>query len=303
MPNILNYIQFILLSAIWGASFLFLRITAPVLGPFVVTDARVFLGMLLLGTYVLCSKHKIFGDYPWGKLLLIACLSCAVPFTLIAFSEIYLSTSMGSILNATTPIYAALLSLMILKEKSHYSQYIGFLLGIFGVVILVGLAPILTGAMTKWALAAILLATFFYATGGLYAAKNFNQFPPVILVFWQQVFSFVLLFPFAYLQRPHLLPHKDILISITCLGVFCTGLAFLLYFQLIKHIGAGKTLSVAYLIPVFGILWGHLFLNEKIGESTIFGTLTILFGIYLIYRKPKSQALPIPPSVLESDHA
>lgn len=285
MPTLFTYLQFILLGALWGGSFLFLRITAPVLGPFVVTDCRVLLGTLMLGSYVFLLRKNIFGQHPWFKIILLAFLSCAAPFTLIAFTEIYITTSMGSILNATTPIFAALLSVFVLKEKSHYSQYIGFLLGIIGVVILVGFEPITVTANTKWAIAAILLATFFYACGGIYAAKTFTGFPPVVLVFWQQLFSFILLFPFAVYEMPSHLPGNEVIFSVVCLGLFCTGVAFLLYFHLIRTVGAGKTLSVAYIIPIFGMLWGHLFLNEKIGYSTLLGAFTILLGIYLIYRK------------------
>lgn len=293
MPTIFNYLQFILLGALWGGSFLFLRITAPILGPFFVTDCRVLLGTLMLGSYVLLMRKNIFGQHPWFKILLLAFLSCAAPFTLIAFTEIYLTTSMGSILNATTPIYAALLSLIILKEKSHYSQYIGFLLGIVGVIILVGFEPLAITPVTKWAVAAILLATFFYASGGIYAAKTFTGFPPVVLVFWQQLFSFIILLPFAIYEVPAHIPSKEIIFCVLFLGIFCTGVAFLLYFHLIRVVGASRTMTVAYIIPIFGMLWGHLFLGEKIGVSTVLGAATILLGIYLIYRKRMVVAVPV----------
>jgi drug/metabolite transporter (DMT)-like permease len=247
----------------------------------------------------LLLRKNIFGKHPWFKILLLAFLSCAAPFTLIAFTEIYLTTSMGSILNATTPIYAALLSLIILKEKSHYSQYIGFLLGIIGVIILVGFEPMAITSTTKWAVAAILLATFFYACGGIYAAKTFTGFPPVVLVFWQQLFSFIILFPFAIYEMPAHFPSKEIIFSVLSLGVLCTGLAFLLYFHLIKVVGASKTLTVAYIIPIFGMLWGHLFLGEKIGPTTILGAFTILLGVYLIYRKRAT--VPVRANVLKSE--
>lgn len=286
MSAFFNIIQFIMLGAVWGGSFLFLRIISPVLGPVVVTDTRVLLGTLMIGSYMLLQRKKIFGVHPWFKIAILAFLSCALPFTLIAFTEIYLTTSMGSILNATTPIYAALLSLIVLREKSHYSQYLGFLLGIVGVIILVGFESIKITPMMLLALAAILLATLCYASGGLYAAKAFSGFPPVLLAFWQQLFSFLLLLPFAVYQRPHVMPNLSILACMLCLGVMCTGLAFLLYFNLIKNIGPHKTMSVAYIIPIFGMLWGHLFLGEDIGPTTILGAFTILFAVYLIYRKP-----------------
>lgn len=285
MLTLSNYLQFILLGAIWGGSFLLLRITSPVLGPWVVTDSRVLLGTLMLGIYALVLRKPIFGQHPWFKLFLLAILSCTAPFALIAFTEISLSASMGSILNATTPLYAGLLSFILLKEKNHYSQYIGLLLGIIGVIILVGLQSVAMTPAMKWAIAAILLATFFYACGGIYAAKTFTHFPPVVLVFWQQLFSFIVLLPFAIHTFPTQMPSKEVIFCLVCLGILCTGVAFLLYFHLIKTIGASKTISVAYIIPLFGILWGHLFLGEKIGPSTVLGTSTILFGIYLIYRK------------------
>jgi drug/metabolite transporter (DMT)-like permease len=283
MQTALIYFQFILLGAVWGGSFLFLRITAPVLGPFIVTDCRVILGTLLIGSYILLLKKNIWGQHPWGKILLLAALSCAIPFTLIAYTEQYLSASLGSILNATTPIYGALLSIIFLKERFNFLQLLGLLLGIAGVIILVGWTTVSLTTDNILGIIAILIATCSYAIGGLYAAKSFKGFPPLILVFWQQVFSVIFLLPFALANIPKHMPGPHVIVSLIALGLLCTGLAFLLYFNLIKTVGAHKTLSVAYIIPVFGMLWGHLFLNEVIGYTTILGAFTILLGIFLIY--------------------
>lgn len=287
MKNYTCYLQLLILGAVWGGSYLFLRIAAPVLGPFVVTDTRVILGAILLGCYALISRKKVWGYTSIGKLITLAAINCAIPFTLIAFTEMYLTASLGSILNATAPLFSVLISVVVLKERYHWVQYGGFLMGIFGIIVLVGWSPLQLSTSTVLAIVAILVATFFYGLGSIYAARTFPGIPPISLAFCQLVFASLLLLPFALYTAPAHLPSAKILWTLAGLGIFSTGIAYLVFFHLIKNVGANKTLIVTYLIPVFGILWGYLFLGEHIGPSLLVGLAIILSGIFLIYSRKK----------------
>lgn len=287
MQDYRSALYLLLLGAAWGGSFLFLRIAAPVLGPFVVTDIRVILGALLLVSYAMMSGKKLWPQCSWRQLVILGAINCAIPFTLIAFTEVYLSASLGSILNATTPLYGALLALVFLKERYHWTQYLGFILGITGVIVLVGWSPMQLSAQVVLAIAAILVATLFYAIGGFYAARTFPGIEPLNLAFCQQFFAGLLLLPFAIYMQPEHFPPTEVVWAMLGLGILSTGVAWLLYFNLIKNVGASKTLTVTYLIPVFGMLWGCLFLDERITWGTIVGLLIVLSGIFLVYNKKK----------------
>ena len=293
MQNYRIALYLLLLGAAWGGSFLFLRIAAPVLGPFVVTDVRVILGALLLASYAMMSGKKLWPQCSWRQLVILGAINCAIPFTLIAFTEVYLSASLGSILNATTPLYGALLALVFLKERYHWTQYLGFILGITGVIVLVGWSPMQLSIQVVLAIAAILVATLFYAIGGFYAARTFPGIRPLSLAFCQQFFAGLLLLPFAIYMQPAHFPSAEVVWAMLGLGLLSTGVAWLLYFNLIKNVGASKTLTVTYLIPVFGMLWGCLFLDERITWGAIIGLGIVLLGIFLVYNKKKPNDIKI----------
>jgi drug/metabolite transporter (DMT)-like permease len=258
---------------------------APVLGPFFVTGIRVMLGALSLFGYAVLTRKKLSLSSHWPSLLILALLNCTIPLTLIAYAEIYLTASLGSILYATTPLTGALLGLLFLKERYHFLQYIGFLLGILGVIILVGWNALLITPQIKLAIAAILIATFCYAIGGVFAAHRFKQVAPFTIAFSQQFFTSLVLLPFVLCTMPKQMPSHGIILALLALGILSTGFAWVLYFNLIKNVGASKTLTVTYLIPVFGILWGVLFLKEHVTAMTLLGLSIIFLGIYLVYSK------------------
>lgn len=282
-----NTIQFILLGALWGGSFLFLRITAPVLGPFVVTATRTFLGCLILGCYLLCIKQRLNETPPWGKMITLALVSCGIPLALIAFAEQSLTASLGAILNSTTALYSLVLSIFLLQQTYSFKQYLGFIIGIIGVVVLLGWQPSAMTPTVIGGIIAMLLGTLCYALGGIFTVASFKGYPALVLAFWQQTISCLSLLPFALIYHPKHLPPTEVILALTCLGLFSTGVAFLLYFNIIKNMGISKAVTVAYIIPIFGMLWGTIFLHEHLSIVNILGTAIILIGIYLTNTKRK----------------
>jgi len=281
-------IQLISLGAIWGSSFLFLRIASPIVGSLVITDARVFLGASVLLTYALVAKRKLTKEFPLHRIIILAITNCAAPFALIAYAETHLTAGLGAILNGTAPLFAALLNFIVFKQNYKWYQYLGIISGICGVAILVFGNSMSVSIDSKFAVAAVLLAAFFYGIGGIYASHFFKGCRPINMAFFQQLTAAVLLLPLAIWQFNPIMPSIHIILVILALGIVCTGVAYILYFNLICSVGAAKTLTVMYLVPVFGVLWGFVFLHEKLFWSELIGLVIILFSIFLIYYQRKA---------------
>jgi len=275
-------LQMLSLGALWGASFLFLRIVAPVLGPFVTIDCRVALAGLTIALFAFFTGKSLRSEYKWYKMLLLATINSAIPFTLIAYAEMHLTAGFGAILNATTSLFTAFWAVVICKARYRPLQYFGFLLGISGVVVLVGFHPGKIDSALLLSCGAMLLGTLFYGIGGIYAAKAFEGMSPLSLAFGQQVASTIVLLPFAAITCPKVMPSHHVILALLGLGVLSTALAYMLYFNLIKGLGASKTLTVTYIIPVFGVFWGWLFLDEGVTSNLYVGMFIILLGVFCI---------------------
>ena len=280
-------IQLVCLGAIWGGSFLFLRIASPIVGPLLITDVRVILGASVLLIYALIAGRKLSTNFSWRDMIFLSAINCAIPFSLIAFAEIHISTGLGAILNGTASLFAALLNFMIFRERYVWRQYLGIVLGISGVMVLVLGNTTAVSTDSKIAIGAVLLAALGYGMGGIYASRRFVNCKPISMAFFQQLTAAVLLFPFAAWQFKPVMPSMKIVLVVLVLGILCTGIAYILYFSLIRSVGAAKTLTVMYLIPVFGVLWGVIFLDEQLFWSELVGLSIILFSIFLIYYQKK----------------
>ncbi len=284
----MHIILLIILGALWGGSFLFLRISSPELGPFVVTATRVYLAIICLLLYGKFVKHMSFKNLPWGKLFKLGLFSTAIPFTLISYGEMHITASLGAILNATTPIFTALLITLYFHERHGTATLIGLVLGFFGVIVIVGLHPMSITWETGTAIVACLAGSLFYGIGGLYAAHAIKDVPPITMATCQLIGAGIVLTPFAIYALPHTsMPEMKVIGSLLALGILCTGAAFLCYFNLIKMVGASKTLTVTFLIPVFGIIWGVIFLHEEIHATSLMGLALILSGVFLLNRPGK----------------
>jgi drug/metabolite transporter (DMT)-like permease len=190
--------------------------------------------------------------------LIIGALNAAIPFTLIATAELRLNASMGAILNSLTPLFTAIVSWGWMKEKLTIRKWLGILTGIVGVVILVGWSPM---PFTKDVLISIgssILSTVSYGIAGVYAKKAFTGVPPLSLAAGQQMGASVLLLPLTLIYLPSSITAVSsiVILSVLGLALLCTAIAYLLYFYLIASVGPMKTLSVTFLIPLFGMIWG-----------------------------------------------
>ncbi len=272
----------LLLGALWGASFIFIRVAVPVLGPFVLVNLRVLLAAAAL---VLCAV--VGGRFPklrsnWRRFLGLGFLNAAVPFTLIAASEINLTASLAAILNSTTPLFAAVVAAVWIREVLTPRRIGGLLLGIVGVAVVVGWTPVTLSPVVLLSIGASLAAALCYGFGGVYAKRSFSGQPPLGMAIGQQAAAGLLLLPPSVVSLPEEVPSPAVVISVLSLALLSTALAYLLYFRLISSVGPTNTLTVTFLVPVFGLLFGALFLAEPVGIGTLAGLVITLSSVALV---------------------
>ncbi len=280
-----NFLKLITLAAIWGGSFLFMRVAAPVLGPVLLIQCRVILAALFLAGLAILGRKRLDVRAHWKHFLILGLVNTAIPFTLFAWAAQVLPASLESVLNATAPIWGAVLGAVWTRSLPSPKTAIGLILGIAGVAILVGLDA---GGLTPQVLLAAggaLLAAGCYAVAALYSkmAKSVDAFSNAHGSMWAATLCLAPVTPFFPMHGAFDFgPGIWVALSVGLLGILCSGVAYVIYFGLMDEIGAPQTLSVTFLIPVFGILWGYLFLHEPVTAHTVIGGSIVLVGTALI---------------------
>lgn len=272
----------ILLGALWGASFLFIRVAVPALGPFVLMELRVGLAAAALTLYAAALARTPELRARWRQFIVIGTLNAAFPFSLIAIAEIHLTASLAAILNSTTALFAPLVAAVWIGESLVPRQAVGVVSGILGVAVLVGWDPIPLSGAVLLSVGAVLVASFSYALGGVYAKRTFAGVPSMTLAIGQQAAAAGILLPLAVATLPGELPSPIVALSVLGLALLCTAAAYLLYFYLIRSVGPTKTLTVTFLIPAFGLLFGVVLLGEPVGIGTLTGLVVILASVALV---------------------
>lgn len=272
------------LAALWGASFLFIRIASPVFGPLLTIQGRVTIAAAALIIFLTITRRSAQFKQRWKQYLIIGALNAAIPFTLIATAELTLPASMSAILNSLTPLFTALVVWGWMKETLSFQKWLGIFIGVVGVAILVGWSSLPFSSETMIAIGLSVLSTISYGFAGVYAKKAFAGVPPLALAVGQQAGATVLLIPFTIFHLPASTDRisPTAVLSVVGLALFCTAIAYLLYFYLIESVGPTKTLSVTFLIPVFGIIWGIIFLHEKLTIGMLIGLIIISVSVFFI---------------------
>lgn len=272
------------LAALWGASFLFMRIASPAVGPLVLVWLRVALAALFLIGYGLVLREAIQVSKHWRAFVRLGVVNAAIPFALIAYASLYLPAATTAILNATTPLFTVAWVAWRYKRRVAWPQALGMVSGIVGVVILVGWTPVDGSWLVGSAFLASLLAAVSYAIGGDYAGRLNAEQPVSALSFaiGQQLGAAAILLLPALAALPRELPSLTVVAAILGLAFISTAIGYLLYFRLIRRVGASKTLTVTFLVPGFATLWGALLLGEPITWQHGYGMLCIIGSILLV---------------------
>jgi drug/metabolite transporter (DMT)-like permease len=272
----------ILLGVLWGGSFLFIRVAVPTLGPFVLMELRVGLAAVALTLYAVALGRLPKVRARWREFLIIGTVNAAIPFSLIAAAEINLTASLAAILNSTTVLFTAVVAAMWTGEALTARKVVGVVSGIVGVAVLVGWDPIPLNGVVLLTVGAMLGASLSYALGAVYAKRTFAGTPPVTMAIGQQMGAATVLLPLAAVTLPGGGPSAAVALSVLGLALLSTAVAYLLYFRLIENVGPTSTVTVTLLVPVFGLLFGVLLLDEPFGLGTLAGLAIILSSVTLV---------------------
>jgi drug/metabolite transporter (DMT)-like permease len=274
-------LELVLLAALWGGSFLFMRIATPEFGPVGVSELRVLIAAAALA--LIFTANAGLRDYRAGilPLCIVGLLNAVLPFSLFAFATLHLTAGFTSILNATAPFFSAIVAYVWLRERLTAFQIAGLMVGFTGVIVLLWGKISFGGGPVALAVAACLLATLSYGIAASYIRKRLLQASPMAITTGSQIAAALCLLPPALWLHPAELPSPQAWLAVAALGLLSTGLAFLLYYRLVTGAGTVRAMSVTFLIPVFGMLWGALFLEETVTSGMLAGTVIILAGTAL----------------------
>ena len=259
--------EFLLLSAIWGASFLFTRMGAVEFGPFPTAGLRVALAsMVLLPIMVQRGEWPIFRRH-WKRIVIAGVINSAIPFALFAWAVMHITTGLTSILNATVPLFGALVAWIWLGERIARLRWVGLLLGFLGVALLAWKAPGGAGAKgdsATLAIGACLCASMCYAVAANYAKRYLAGIPALTLATGSLIGATLVLALPAALNWPATPPGPRAWMAVAAIAVLCTGVAYFLYFRLIANAGPSQAVAVTFLAPAFAVVYGSAFLDERI---------------------------------------
>ncbi|WPB58482.1 DMT family transporter [Xylophilus sp. GOD-11R] len=274
--------SFIALAAIWGASFLFMRLGAVDFGPWPTAGLRVMLAALVLAP-ALWLRRPASGMTArrWGWLLAVGAFNSGIPFALFSYAVLHQPTGMTSILNATAPLFGALVAWVWLRERPDASRCIGLAVGFGGVALIAQASGKLGASSGLWPVLACLGATLCYGVGATMARLHLQGLSPLFSTAASLVgASLVLAVPTA-MYWPARMPGVSAWAAVVALALLCSALAYFLYYRLIQRAGAARAMTVTFLIPVFGLAYGVALLGETLTTTTVIGGLVVLAGTLL----------------------
>jgi drug/metabolite transporter (DMT)-like permease len=276
--------EFVVLAALWGASFLFMRMGAAEFGPLPLVGLRVGLAALFLFPIMVRQGHYPALREHWRPILLAGLLNSAIPFALFAWAVLHIQTGLASILNATVPLFGALVAWLWLRDRIAGLRWVGLALGFLGVALLAWRAPAGTGFKSDsahWAIAACLVASCFYGIAASFARRYLTGLPPLATATGSQIGAALGMAVPTLCYWPAQMPGVRAWAAVAAIAVLCTGIAYILYFRLIAHAGPSRALAVTFLSPVFAVVYGVLFLGESMTPWMIGCAAVIVCGTML----------------------
>jgi drug/metabolite transporter (DMT)-like permease len=257
-----------LLAAVWGASFLFMRVGVLEFGPLATAGVRVAIASVFLLPILLFKGLGPALLQHWKPVFFVGVLNSAIPFACFSFALLSITTGMASMLNATVPLFGALVACFWLHDKPTRSRLLGLLIGFVGVAMLAwdqaGVKAGASGIAPFWAVLAGLLACVCYAASASYTRRFLSEVPALVIATGSQIGATLGLALPALWFRPTQMPSLSAWLALLAVGVVSSGLAYILFFRLIVNVGPTRALSVTYVVPVFAVLYGLLFLGEQV---------------------------------------
>jgi drug/metabolite transporter (DMT)-like permease len=282
-----DIVRLLILAALWGGSFIFMRILAPQFGPVLTAGLRALLAGIALSIYFWIIKFDSQWRLYWRKYLFIGAVNCSIPFLCFSFAALYIPASLSVILNATSPMFGAVFAAFMLKDRLTFYKMVGMLLGIAGVALVTKVGNLDSAPMFWIAVTACLVASALYGFIATYIKRYASEIKPLGIAGGSQLMAGILLFlavPVAPMRSALTI---QMIIGVVSFALLCSALAYVLYFRLITDIGPSGALTVTFLMPVFGMVWGKLFLQETITIAMLVGTALIILSTLMVLTSKK----------------
>ena len=278
----IDLLLLVALATVWGASYFFIRVAVPAFGPAALVALRVVIGGLLLWLVAAALRRPIVIRRHLPRLAILGLLNAALPYLLISAAELHLTASFAAILGATVPLFAAVMAARLLGERLNASRVGGLVLGIVGVAVMVGWGPMALDGATVLSVLAMLVASASYASSGIYTKLKLKGVSTYSLALGQQLGALVWLAIPGALLVPKTAPSSAAVGSLLALGLLSTGVAYLMFFELLERVGPTKTTTVTYLIPIVGMLAGAVMLGEPLTGGMLVGLVLVLASVLLV---------------------
>jgi drug/metabolite transporter (DMT)-like permease len=277
--------ELLVLAAIWGGSFLFMRLCGADFGPAPLAALRAAgAALVLMPLLALRGQLGVLRQH-WRGVAWIGITNSALPFVCFALASLAITAGLSSIFNATTPLWGAVFAWALLRDRPDRSRLLGLVVGFLGVLWLAGdkasLRPGEHGISSATAIAACLAATCLYGYSASFTKRHLAGVPALVLAAGSQLSAALVLAVPAFAWWPQVPPAAPAWGAALALAVLCTAVAYVLYFRLIAHVGPTNAISVTFLIPVFAVIWGGLFLHEALTPAMVAGCAVVLLGTSL----------------------
>ena len=270
------------LAAIWSASFVFIRVLVPPLGPLWMAALRLVLAGSVLVLWLVATRRNASLGRHWRAYLFVGLVNSALPFVLYGYAARELPASTMAILNTATPLFGALLAAAFLDERLTVAKIGGIACGVAGVVLVSRAGGLVVDAGVLVAIAASLAATFCYASAGVWLRRFGSTLSPYAVAAWSQLFAGVALLPLGATSPPPGPIDAAVVANLLALALVCSAVAYILYYRLIRDVGPTRAMTVTLLMPAFGMAWGALFLGEAITWPMLAGAALIVAGTALV---------------------
>lgn len=275
------FLQLILLSALWGASFLFIRIASPVLGPNVLAGVRIALATFILALIMRFMRQRWPWQH-WRELTLIGALSVALPFLLFSWAALQLPAGYAALLNSTAVVFATLSAAWLGEDRLTAHKLIGCLFGFAGVALIVRLGPIEPTPQVLLAAFAGVLASASYGISTPLMKRATTRIAPLAIAAGIHATAALMLLPGAAWSWPEARFTPAAIAALLVMGTVTSGIAYWMHLSIMRHVSAVAAISPAFMIPVFGVTWGHVFLGEPLGTGLYGGGALVLLATALV---------------------
>jgi len=290
----MDLVRLVTIAAVGGASFMFMRVLAPAIGPILSLELRLLIASLILLAYYKVIQLDVEWRRFWKPYLAIGLLNSVVPLGLYSLAALHLPASYLVILHSSAPLFASIFGALWLHETMTPRTWLGLVSGAIGVALTTGATPVPLEGVVVWSIAAGFGGAMSFALAGLYMRQFARGINPMAIAGTSQLLAALVLLPAVPLSGPRLAFDPSIAFHVLGLAVLCSTFAHVMYFRLMARLGPTRTLTITFIMPAFGMLWGRLFLGETVSVSMVIGCTIIVVGtaLVMITRSPTPSTSP-----------